>query len=379
VGCDIAYLDCAASTPVRPSVVEAMLPFLTEHYGNPSGGHWMARVSRKAIDDVRETTAEVLGFGPHDIIFTSGGTEADNLAVAGTVGEGIAVCGATEHHAVLNSVEYVGGRFVRVDRRGLLDLDHLTDVLDESVTVVSVMLVNNESGVVNDLEAIASVVRHHAPAACLHTDAVQALTWLDVAEAAQWVDALSLSGHKFGAPKGVGLLAVRPSVGLSPTLLGGGQEADRRSGTHNTPGIVAMGEALSCAVGERGDLGPRLRLLRDRLADGIAVAGGVHETTSREDRTAGMLQVVVDGVASEALLVLLEQGGVMASAAASCASGALDPSHVLAAMGFDRVAAAGSLRLSLGWCTTADEIDLAIEVIPPAIAQLREQPRSAGS
>ncbi|MFT7647166.1 MAG: cysteine desulfurase [Candidatus Poriferisodalaceae bacterium] len=368
----LAYLDCAASTPLRPAVLDAMMPFFTEHYGNPSGGHRLARRSRAAIDDAREFAAEAIGFGPHDIIFTGGGTEADNLAVSGLRGNGVAVCLATEHHAVLHPVEHHVGRVVGVDIHGVVDFDALEAALDDDVTVVSTMLVNNESGVIQPLDKIVERVRELAPHAAIHTDAVQAMTWLDIAELTKGVDALSLSGHKFGAPKGVGLLAVRNGVKLDAQLLGGGQEADRRSGTHDTPSIVGLGEAMRMTVAERAETVVRLAAERNRLVDGIAAqVTGVVETAPREQRVAGIAQLVIDDIVSEALLVLLERGGVMASAASSCASGALDPSHVLAAMGWARDKAQGSLRLSLGWCSTPADVDTALEVVPPAIRQLR--------
>ncbi|WP_420438763.1 cysteine desulfurase family protein [Candidatus Poriferisodalis sp.] len=373
-----AYLDCAASTPMRPCAVEAMVPFLETQFANPSGAHRMARRSRAAIDDAREVAAHALGFDPHGIVFTSGGTEADNLAVHGvTSATGTtALCPATEHHAVLHPVEAVGGRKVRVDAGGVVDLEHLAAQLHPDagppVGLVSVMLVNNESGVVADLDAVAEVVRRHAPDATLHTDAVQGVNWVDVAAAASAVDLLSLSAHKFGGPKGVGLLAVRPEVPLSAQLLGGGQEADRRSGTHNTAGIAALGAALAELTATRDADVCRIGALAARLAVGLLGAiDGCAETVTRSSRAAGICQLLIEDIETEALLVLLDRFDVMASAAASCASGAMEPSHVLAAMGVDRQAAAGSLRLSLGWCTEPWEIDRAIEAIPQCVKQLR--------
>ena len=355
-----------------------MGPFLETQFANPSGAHRMARRSRAAIDDAREVAAAALGFDPHGIVFTSGGTEADNLAVRGvTAATGAtALCPATEHHAVLHPVEAVGGRKVRVDADGVVDLEHLAAQLHPDagppVGLVSVMLVNNESGVVADLDAVTEVVRRHAPDAMLHTDAVQGVNWVDVAEAAAGVDLLSLSAHKFGGPKGVGLLAVRPEVPLSPQLLGGGQEADRRSGTHNTAGIAALGAALAELTKTRDADICRIGALADRLVDRLLSAiDGCTETVARPSRAAGVCQLLIDGIETEALLVLLDRFDVMASAAASCASGAMEPSHVLAAMGVDRQAAAGSLRLSLGWCTEPWEIDRAIDAIPRCVEQLR--------
>ena len=367
------YLDCAASTPIRPVVLDAMMPYLTEHFGNPSGGHRMARSSRAAIDDAREVCATLLGFGPHEIVFTSGGTESDNLAIHGVCNlNGIAVCPETEHHAVLYPVESHNGRLVGVTSDGDIDLEHLEAVLDEDVSVVSVMLVNNESGRIIDLDAVAEVRDRCAPQALLHTDAVQAVNWLDIVNAARRADMMSLSGHKFGAPKGIGLLAVRNQVAVVPQILGGGQEADRRRGTHNTAGIVALGAALQCLDESRESEIARLGGLSERLASALTAAiPGCFETISQSERAAGILQIVIEDVESEALLVLLERHGVMAAAAASCASGAMDPSHVLAAMGMERTVAAGSLRLSLGWCTEDWEVEHAVEAIPRCVEQLR--------
>ncbi|MXY02886.1 MAG: aminotransferase class V-fold PLP-dependent enzyme [Acidimicrobiales bacterium] len=363
---------------MRRCAIEAMTPYLEQQFANPSGAHRMARKSRAAVDDAREVVAKALGFDPHGVVFTSGGTEADNLAVHGvTSATGTtALCPATEHHAVLHPVEAVGGRYVQVDAGGDVDLDHLAAQLAPDagppVGLVSVMLVNNESGVIADLDAVADVIGRHAPEALLHTDAVQGVNWVDIAAAARSADLLSLSGHKFGGPKGVGVLAIRPGVTLSAQQLGGGQEADRRSGTHNTAGIAALGAALGELNETRDEDICRIRELADRLADGLLAAiDGCTETVARSRRAAGICQLLIDGIETEALLVLLDRFDVMASAAASCASGAMEPSHVLAAMGVERQTAAGSLRLSLGWCTEPWEIERAIDAIPNCVEQLR--------
>lgn len=363
---------------MRPCAIEAMTLFFDNQFANPSGAHRMARVSRAAIDDAREIAACALGFDPHGIVFTSGGTEADNLAVRGVASatRTTALCPATEHHAVLHPVEAVGGRYVNVDAGGNVDLEHLAAQLAAGagppVGLVSVMLVNNESGVIADIDAVAAVVHEHAPGALLHTDAVQGVNWVNIAEAAGSADLLSLSAHKFGGPKGVGVLAIRPGVTLSAQQLGGGQEADRRSGTHNTAGIAALGAALGELNESRDHEIRRIREMADRLADGLVAAiDGCTETVERSSRAAGICQLLIDGIETEALLVLLDRFDVMASAAASCASGAMEPSHVLAAMGVERHAAAGSLRLSLGWCTEPWEVERALEAIPACVEQLR--------
>ena len=367
------YLDCAASTPIRPSVLELMMPYLSDHYGNPSGAHRMARKARAAIDDSREQVAEAIGFSPHGIVFTSGGTESDNLGIRGFSDyPGAVMCPESEHHAVLHPVEVLGGKKVRVTDEGQVDLDHLSELLKSTTSLVSVMMVNNESGAICDLDKVTEVIENVSPTTLLHTDAVQAVNWVDIKKAAAKADLVSLSGHKFGAPKGVGVLALREGVALQAQMLGGGQEAERRSGTHNTAGIVAFGAALAELTLSRDSEISRLTKERDRLVDGLlATIDRCAETVPRSSRSAGITQLVFEGIESEALLVLLERDNVMASAAASCASGAMEPSHVLAAMGMDRTTAAGSLRLSMGWCTKPAEIDVALEVIPKAVEQLR--------
>ena len=370
----IAYLDNAASTPLCPEAVEAMAPLHRELYANPTGAHRMARDTRRCIDDARDVMAEALGSKPGEIVFTGGGTEGDNLAVVGRhqrVG-GTTVCSAIEHHAVLEPVEHLGGRVVGVDAAGVIDLDALAAALDDGVTVVSVMLANNETGMVQPLGKVAEAVRSLAPNAALHTDAVQAFPWLDVAELAAGADLISVSAHKFGGPKGVGALVVRDGVELSPLLLGGGQERGLRSGTHNAAGIAGMAAAAEVVLKSRAEQVVRLASLRDRLVDGImAAVPNTVETGERSGKVAGSAHLCFEGIESEALLFLLEDAGVYASAASSCSSGAQDPSHVLAAMGYDRLLAGGSLRLSLGYETTDADIDQALAVIPDAVARLR--------
>lgn len=373
-GPDLVYLDHAATTPVRPEVVEAMLPLYTSVYANPSGSHRFARQARLAIDDARETVASVIGCHPGEVVFTGCGTESDNAAVLGTVARrgGVAVCHAAEHHAVLHSVEHVGGSVVGTDEYARLDRTALGEVLGDSVSVVSVMAVNNEVGSIDDVAAVASLVRERAPRAAVHTDAVQALSWLDLRTLWPHVDLLALSAHKFGGPKGVGVLAVRSGVDIAPLLLGGGQERDRRSGTHNVAGIVGMALAMSLADGERIDEVSRVGALRDRLVDGLVEAlDDVIETVPRAVKVAGAAHVCIGGVESEALLFLLDQAGICASAASACASGAMEPSHVLAAMGVDRRWSTGALRMSLGRTTTAADVDRALEVLVDSVRTLR--------
>src|SRR4051794_17174006 len=230
-----AYLDHAATTPMCPEAVAAMLPFLTDRFGNPSGVHAVARDARLALDEARDTVAACLGCEPGEVVFTGGGTEADNLAIAGVHARrpGRVVCSAVEHHAVLHATQALGGTVVAVDERGVIDLDALAAALGPDVSVVSVMLANNEVGTVQPLADVAALVSAKAPQAVLHTDAVQAFPWLDVAVMAAGAQLVAVSAHKFGGPKGVGALAVRSGVAVAPIIHGGGQERDRRSGTHN--------------------------------------------------------------------------------------------------------------------------------------------------
>jgi cysteine desulfurase len=370
----VAYLDHAATTPLRPEAVAAMRPFYAERFANPSGAHAAARDARKAVDEARDEVAAAIGCRPGEVVFTGCGTEADNHAILGAVRRrgGRAVCTAIEHHAVLHPVEHVGGTVVGVDATGVVDLDALGAARADDVTVVAGMAANNEVGTVEPLAAVAALVRERAPQALLHTDAVQGAAWLDLPVVAAGFDQLAISAHKFGRPKGVGALVVRDGVDLEPLLLGGGQERDRRSGTHNVAGIAAMAAALASTVRERAETNERVGALRDRLVDGLTAAvPGVIETVPREHKVPGSAHVCIEGVESEALLYLLERGGVYASAASACASGAMEPSHVLAAMGVPKELALGALRLTLGPASTAADVDLALEVIPAAVAQLR--------
>jgi len=373
------YLDHAASTPMRAEAIEAMTPYLDGMYANPSGSHRFAREARKALDEARDLVAATLGCKPGEVVFTSGGTEGDNHAILGAVRRlgGVAVCPAAEHHAVLHCVEHVNGVVVRVNSVGTVDLDDLQRVLEEAteeqpITVVSVMAVNNEVGSITPMRDVARIVRKYAPNAILHTDAVQAACWVDLREITPLVDALSLSAHKFGGPKGVGVMVIKTGKNLEPLIFGGGQERDRRSGTHNVSGIIATAKALEVTDQTRAEETERVTKLRDRLVDEIrAQVDGVLETVPREHRVPGVAHLCFSGLENEALLFLLDQADVYASAASACASGAMEPSHVLEAMGIERSWSNGALRLSLGHTTTDAEIDLAVSAIVSAVNQLR--------
>ena len=379
------YLDHAATTPLRPEAFDAMRPWLTTSFGNPSGGHRIAREACRAVDEARDAVAAALGCAPGEVVFTGGGTEADNLAVAGVLAAvraqgkpAGAVCSAIEHHAVLHAVEAEGGHTVGVDAAGRVDLDRLADGIDAGTALVSVMLANNEVGTIEDLDAVATVLRERAPDAVLHTDAVQAVAWLDVAARAAPAQLVSIAAHKFGGPQGTGALVVREGVRLSPLLRGGGQERERRSGTHNVAGIVGMAAALTAAVADRDAAVDAVRRRRDRRVAGVGDAlGGVVESAAGIERLPNIAHLRLEGVDSEALLVLLDDEGVCASAGSSCASGAMEPSHVLAAMGVARADARTALRLSLGRTTTDEDVARGIDAVVDGAIRLRA-PVTAG-
>ena len=356
---------------MRPEAIEAMLPYLAEQYANPSGSHRAARRARRAVDEARDEIAALIGVPPGEVVFTSGGTEADNTVIVGAPTGG-ACCPAVEHPAVVEPIAARGGRQVAVDATGHVDLDALAGAVDASTAVVSVMTVNNEVGTITDMAAVADIVRSCAPEAVLHTDAVQAPMWVDLRTVAPLVDALSLSAHKFGGPKGVGVMTLRRGAPIRPAIIGGGQEAERRSGTHNVAGIVAMAAALRSTDAERDAAIARIGALRDRLVDQlVARIDGVHETVPRPAKAAGSAHVCIEGVESESLLFCLDEADVCASAASACASGAMERSHVLAAMDVAPDWATGALRLTLGHTTTGVDVNRGADAVVAAVDRLR--------
>jgi len=378
------YLDHAATSPLRPEAREAMDPFHDVVFANPSGSHRFSRVARRAIDEARDVVAEVIGCRPGEVVFTSGGTEGANSAVFGAVRRhgGVAVCSAAEHHAVLHCVEHVGGRVLPVSTTGALDATLVRETLhgDDGTSVVSVMAVNNEVGVVSDMVEISRAVRRRAPQAILHTDAVQAACWLDLHEIWPHVDVMTLSAHKFGGPKGIGMMAVREGVSLEPLIHGGGQERDRRSGTHNVAGIVGATAALAVTHVQRPEELVRIGKLRDALVSGLLGAvEGCSLTVDAQLVVPGIVHVCIEGIENEALLFLLDEHGLCASAASACASGAMEPSHVLAAMNVSKSRSMGALRLSLGHTTTQQDVDDAVRIVTDAASTLRSRSSAAGA
>ncbi len=374
----LVYLDHAGSGPLSAAAAEAMISWLGTSFGNPSGSHQVSRRARSAVETAREQIADLLGAEAGEVVFTSGGTEADNLAVLGPLTDrpGAVVVTAVEHPAVVEAARASGRevRSVGVGRDGLVDLDDLRSSLGPDVAVVSVQSANHETGVIQPLDRVARMVRRHAPAAALHTDAVQAAPWMDLAAIASVSDLVSISAHKLGGPQGVGALFVRSGIGLAPISHGGGQERERRSGTHNVAAIVGFGAAAALLRdGEaRSARWARVEQLRDQLMALILdEVPDARPTAAAVARVPGHCHLVIPGVESESLLFLLDEAGVCASAGAACASGALEPSPVLLAMGFDKVDAGSGLRLTLGPTTTGSDVELAARAVADAVACLR--------
>ncbi|HXE57456.1 MAG TPA: cysteine desulfurase family protein [Gemmatimonadales bacterium] len=378
------YLDHAATTPVRAEVLEAMLPYLgPEAFGNPSSAHRFGRAARAGIEQAKRQVAQALGVEPNQVIFTSGGTEADNLAIVGAClaararGEPmLAAVSAIEHKAVLaaaHAVAHLGGqeRTIAVDRDGVVDLDALDEVLAARAAVVSVMWVNNEVGTVQPVAEIARRCRDAG--VCFHTDAVQAFGKLPVSLRDLPCTLVTLSGHKIGAPKGIGALVVRDRKAVEAIIHGGGQQFGIRPGTENVPGIVALGRAVELAAQEQAHEAARLGRLRDGLAARLlaAVPDLVVNATGAA-RAPHILSVCVPGADSEALLMHLDLAGVAVSSGSACSTGAVEPSHVLTAMGVPRELALGAIRVSLGRETTEADVDRLAEVFPAVVAKVRK-------
>ena len=366
-----AYLDHAASSPLRPEALEAMLPWFEDRHANPTASHRLGRRARQALDEARAVLATATGFERGDVVFTGGGTESDNLAIGRGHRPGTVVVSAIEHPAVLEPAMLQSGEIVPVNSNGVVEVEAVAARCTAETEVVSVMTVNNETGVEQPIAAIARAVREISPNALVHSDAVQALPWLDLPEVTHGVDMLSITGHKLGGPQGVGAVVVRDGAMPEPLLVGGGQERDRRAGTQNVAGIVGFAAAVQASLDDRSERLKRIDLLATRLVEGLQAAlEGVATTVQRELRVPGIVHLSISDVQSEPLLFLLDQDELACSAASSCASGAQGASHVLSAMGLDTTNLA-PLRLSLGWSTTESDIDEALRLIPAAVAKLR--------
>ncbi|MFI5255273.1 MAG: cysteine desulfurase family protein [Candidatus Limnocylindrales bacterium] len=376
------YLDHAATTPLRREALEAMLPYLSERFGNPSSAHVFGRQARMALDEAHEVVAAALNAGPREIVFTSGGTEASNLAIKGAAWAGKAegnriVTSAVEHHATLHSVRHLA-KFgfevteLPVDRYGRIDPDELAAALDDRTILVSVQLANNEVGTIQPVaELVARVRAVRGRRTLVHVDAVQAAPYLAIDVRALDADLMSLGAHKFEGPKGAGVLWVRAGTAIMAQVHGGGQERYRRAGTEDVAGAVGLAAALRLSCEERPETARRLRRQRDRLRDAVLAVGGVELTGHPRDRLPGHLSVIVRDAEGEAIVVALDLEGVAASAGPACTTASPEPSHVLAAMGFPADEASGAVRLSLGRTTTDPEVAEAVAIVPAVIRRMR--------
>jgi cysteine desulfurase len=375
------YLDHAASTPLRPEVLEAMLPFLTEEHGNPSSPHGPGRRARRALDEAHERMAAAIGGEAREVVFTGGGTEAVNLAVKGAAWAGKAsgrriVTSAVDHKAVLESCAHLE-RFgfdtvlLPVDRYGRVDPDELTAALGEGVVLVSLQLANSEVGTLQPLAELVPRVRA-VSRALIHVDAIGGAAAVPVDVATLDVDLVSFASHKVEGPKGVGALWLRRGRSILPQVHGGSQERYRRAGTENVAGAVGMAVAFELAAAERATLVPAIRERRDRLRTALLSIDGVELTGHPTERLPGSLSVIVGGVPGDDLVIALDLAGLACSTGSACTSGSSEPSHVLAAMGYPPSEARSALRLSLGRRSSDEDVDVALDVVPAAIRRLRQ-------
>ena len=382
----VTYLDHAATTPVRPEVLDAMLPYLRdEAFGNPSSAHRFGRAARAGVEQAKRAIAQALGAEPNQVIFTSGGTEADNLAVIGAAlaardrgGPFRVAVTATEHKAVLaaaHAVAHLGGEeiILPVDGRGIVREPALDAALERGVAVVSVMWVNNEVGTVQPIAALADRCRHAG--AIFHSDAVQAFGKIPISLRDHACTLLTISGHKIGAPKGIGALIVREPRAVEAIIHGGGQQFGIRPGTENVPGIIALGRAAELAAAEQAETAARTGRLRAALAERVialvpdAVVHGADVTTGQQ--APHVLSVSIPGTDSEAMLMHLDLAGIACSAGSACTTGATDPSHVLTAMGVPPELGIAALRFSFGRSSEAADVEAVAAALPPIVAKVR--------
>jgi cysteine desulfurase len=377
---NVIYVDNNATTKVAPEVLEEMLPYFNEYYGNPSSMHTFGGMVEHKIVEARERLAKLLGASPEEIIFTSCGTESDSTAIRAAIlsnpSKKHIVTSRVEHPAVKNLYEYLSkngyrATFVPVDRKGRLDLDYLYKNLDEDTAIVSIMWANNESGVIFPIEEIGRVLKEKG--IVFHTDAVQAVGKIPIDLKNTAVDMLSLSGHKLHGPKGVGALYVRKGTKYSPFLIGGHQEKGRRGGTENVASIIGLGKASELAAANLSDESIRVKPLRDKLeAELLNRIPNSMVNGDRDNRLPNTTSIAFEYVEGEAILLMMDEFGICASSGSACTSGSLEPSHVLRAMGVPFTAAHGSIRFSLSVYNTEEEIDVIIEKLPPIIERLRE-------
>lgn len=377
----IIYMDHAATTPTKPEVLQEMLPYFTEKYGNPSSIYSIARETKKAVNQARERVAKAIGAEPNEIYFTAGGSESDNWVLKGIAfanqdrGNHI-ITTKIEHHAILHACEYLekhGFRvtYLPVDSDGLISLDDLRNAITDKTILVSVMFANNEIGTIEPIAEIGKICREKG--IYFHTDAVQAVGHVPINVKDMNIDLLSMSGHKFYGPKGVGALYIRKGVKLNSLIHGGAQERNRRAGTENVPGIVGLGKAIELADENLNESMKRLTYLRDKLINGILENIPYTKLNGHKTkRLPGNVNVCFRFIEGESILLMLDEKGVCASSGSACASGSLDPSHVLLAIGLPHEIAHGSLRLTLGDMTTEKDVDYVIDILPNIIKRLRD-------
>ncbi len=377
----VVYADHSATTAVRPEVLEAMIPYFTQQYGNASSIYQVAQESKMALEEARKQVAKGIGAKAREIYFTGCGTESDNWAIKG-IAEALSAKGrhvitsAVEHHAVLHTCEYLekqGFRvtYLPVDADGVVSVEALKKAIDGETILVSIMMANNEIGTINPIEEIGAICRENK--VLFHVDAVQALGTLPIDVETMKIDMLSMSAHKLYGPKGVGALYVRKGIRLPSFIHGGAQESKRRAGTENVAGIVGFGKAVELAVTEMEERNAKLREMRDRLIDGVLeVIPHSRLNGHRTNRLPGHANFSFEFIEGESMLMLLDMNGIYASSGSACTSGSLDPSHVLLAIGLPHEIAHGSLRLTFGRENTMEDVDYILEKLPPIVQRLRD-------
>lgn len=379
VGDKTIYMDNSATTPARKEVVEEMIPYLTENFGNPSSIYEIGKISKHAIDKARKKVADALGAEENEIYFTSGGTESDNWAIKGIAfanrnkGKHI-ITSSIEHHAVLHTCLWLEGQgfevtYLPVDKYGMVTLEELKNAIRDDTILISIMLANNEIGTIQPVEEIGKIARENR--IYFHTDAVQAIGHVPIDVKKMNIDLLSLSGHKFEGPKGCGALYIRKGVKIETLLHGGAQERKRRAGTENVPAIMGLGKAIELAAGEIGETDKNLLALRERLIEGLLKIPKTHLNGHPTQRLANNVNITFEYIEGESLLLLLNAKGIFASTGSACNSSSLEPSHVLTACGVPHEIVHGSLRLSLGRMNTEKDVDRVLEALPEIVQKLR--------
>ncbi len=375
------YADNAATTAVSEEVLEAMLPYFREGYGNASSIYKLGRDAQRAVEDAREKVAKALGAEPREIYFTSCGSESDNWAIKGTAelmakkGKKHIITSVFEHHAVLHTTEYLEKHgfevtYIPVSDKGLIDPEDIKNAIREDTALVTIMYANNEIGTIQPIEEIAAIC--HEKGVIFHTDAVQAVGHVDIDVHKQGIDMLSLSGHKIHAQKGIGALYIRKGLNLPNLIHGGGQERGKRAGTENVPAIVGLGVAIEAATRNISEKNVTITEHRNKLIDGILTLPYTRLNGDRDKRLPGNLNISIEGIEGESLLLMLDMYGICASSGSACTSGSLDPSHVLLSIGLKHEVAHGSLRLSIEDDVTDEDVDYILDVIPKVVSRLRE-------